>query len=129
MRKPKIPLLLVATIVFAAFILGFFLGRNQRQNGITVSVPASFLTMPTTEPPEETTPTEETQGVTFPISINHAAKEEFMALPGIGEVLAQRIVTYREEHGSFSSTEELLNVEGIGKKRLEEIMDLITMGG
>ena len=129
MRKPKIPLLLVATIVFAAFILGFFLGRNQRQNGITVSVPVSFLTMPTTEPPEETTPTEETQGVTFPISINHAVKEEFMALPGIGEVLAQRIVTYRQEHGSFSSPEELLNVEGIGKKRLEEIIDLITMGG
>ena len=52
-----------------------------------------------------------------------------MALPGIGDVLAQRIVDYRLENGSFSTLEELLNVEGIGKKRLEEIMDMITLGG
>ena len=52
-----------------------------------------------------------------------------MALPGIGEVLAERIVAYREENGNFSSPEELLNVEGVGKKRLEEILDLITIGG
>ena len=52
-----------------------------------------------------------------------------MALPGIGEVLAERILNFREEHGNFSSVDELLNVEGIGKKRLEEILDLITVGG
>lgn len=52
-----------------------------------------------------------------------------MALPGIGEVLARRILAYRDQNGSFSTVEELLNVDGIGKKRLEEIWDLITIGG
>ena len=52
-----------------------------------------------------------------------------MTLPGIGEVLALRIIAYREDNGGFRAPEELLNVEGIGKKRLEEIMDLITLGG
>ena len=129
MRKPHISLLLVITIVFAAFTLGFFLGKNGTREEITVSVPRELTVVPTAAPKPVTEPTEETQGIVFPISINAAGKEEFMALPGIGEVLAQRILDYRQDHGSFSSPEELLNVEGIGKQRLEEILDLITIGG
>ena len=47
-----------------------------------------------------------------------------MALPGIGEVLAERILSYRTEYGNFATVEGLLNVEGIGEKRIEEILDL-----
>lgn len=129
MRKPNISVLLVTTIVFAAFTLGFFWGRNQDRNEITVSVPGKVLAAPEEETTAVTEPTEETAGISFPISINQAQKHEFMALPGIGEVLADRILDYRQENGDFSSLEELLNVEGIGKKRLEEIMDFITIGG
>ena len=71
----------------------------------------------------------ETVAVTFPIDINRADTEQLTALPGIGEVLAKRIIAYREENGSFLSTDELKNVEGIGEKRLEAIVDLITIGG
>ena len=129
MRKPKISPLLVITIVFLAFTLGFFLGRSQSREVISVSVPENVLAAPSAPPETQTEPVPETEAVRFPIDINQAEKEEFMALPGIGEVLAERIIQYREENGLFSAPEELLNVEGVGKKRLEEIMDLITMGG
>ena len=50
-------------------------------------------------------------------------------LPGIGPLLAGRIVAYREENGPFEIPGELMNVEGIGEKKLEEIWDYITTGG
>ena len=129
MRKPKISFLVVITFLFAAFTLGFFLGRSQNRDSITVSVPRDLVVAPTMS--SETLPevTAETEEISFPIAINRAGKEEFMALPGIGEVLADRIIAYRDENGSFSVPEDLLNVEGVGKKRLEEILDLITVGG
>ena len=129
MRKPGISPLLVITIVFAVFSAGFFLGRNQNRNTVSVSLPAEFMTVPSVTTDPERAETEEPRVISFPISINDADKESLMALPGIGEVLAQRILDYRDENGAFSAPEALLNVEGIGKKRLEEILDLITIGG
>ena len=129
MRKPGISPLLVITILFTVFSAGFFLGRNQNRNTVSVSLPAEFMTVPSVSTEAERTETEETRVVSFPISINDADKDSLMALPGIGEVLAQRILDYRDENGAFSAPEALLNVEGIGKKRLEEILDLITIGG
>jgi len=129
MKKPQISVLIIITLLFVAFTLGFFLGRNQKKDQLTVSVPAKMLTSPTetTQMPE--TMPEETTAISFPININTAGKEELMALPGIGEVLALRILSYREEYGTFSAPEELMLVEGIGEKRMEEILDLIMIGG
>lgn len=129
MKIKRLSILVAVTLVFAAFTLGFFLGRNYDSSQVQLSVPGSMQTTPTetTAPPTE--PTESTQAVTFPININTATKEEFMALPGIGEVLADRILAYREENGAFSSVEGLMNVEGIGEKRMEELLELITIGG
>jgi competence protein ComEA len=129
MRKPNISILLAITILFGVFTLGFFLGRNQNKGEISVSVSADFVEEPTMESVTVPKTSAEAVEISFPISINQAGKEELMALPGIGEVLATRIITFRDEHGAFSSVEELLNVEGVGKKRLEEIIDLITVGG
>ena len=128
MKKPRLSILVAVTFLFAVFTLGFFLGRNGSHGSVELSVPAAMQTLPPqTTCPEPTTP--ETVAVTFPIDINRADAEQLTALPGIGEVLAGRIVAYREENGSFLSTQELQNVEGIGEKRLDAILDLITVGG
>ena len=48
-------------------------------------------------------------------------------MPGIGEGLAKRIVAYRTEHGPFEGPEGLMEVSGIGEKKLEELRDYITV--
>jgi len=53
--------------------------------------------------------------------LNQVTEEELCTLPGIGKVLAQRIIEYRKEHGRFVSVEELLNVKGIGEKKLKKL--------
>ena len=63
-----------------------------------------------------------------PIDINTATKEELTELPRIGEVTAERIVAWREENGPFSSTEELMNIQGIGERVFERIRPHVTVG-
>ena len=50
-------------------------------------------------------------------------------LPGIGTVLAERIIAYREEHGAFVYPEDLQNVKGIGEKKLQAILDALAGEG
>ena len=57
------------------------------------------------------------------IDLNHASAEELRALPGVGPVLAEAIVAYRDEHGPFSSPAELLNVKGYGEAALQALYD------
>lgn len=60
------------------------------------------------------------------ININTCTKEELMSLPGIGEVLADRIMKYRSEN-KFQTIEDIKNVSGIGEKRFEDIKDFIIV--
>ncbi len=63
------------------------------------------------------------------LNINTASKEELQALPGIGPVLADRIIEYRNRYGPFISVEQLLEVKGIGPKILERLRPLVTVAG
>lgn len=63
------------------------------------------------------------------VDVNTATAEELETLDGIGAVLAQRIVDYREAHGDFSSAEDLLQVSGIGEKTLAGFRHRISLGG
>ncbi len=63
-----------------------------------------------------------------PLNINTAEEAELDMLPGIGPVLAQRIVEYRQANGPFAATEEIMQVDGIGESTYEELQDLITVG-
>lgn len=62
------------------------------------------------------------------IDINFASKEELMKLPSVGEKMSESIIKYREEF-EFKEFTDLLNVPGIGKKRLEAFKGLISIGG
>ena len=62
-----------------------------------------------------------------PVNINSATVEELSELPRIGEVTATRIVEWREENGPFSSTEELMNVQGIGERVYERIRPYVIV--
>lgn len=65
--------------------------------------------------------------VQFPIDLNRATAEQLEAIPGIGPTLAQRIIEYRQTHGRFHSVEELLEVRGIGPKRLEQLRAYVVV--
>lgn len=61
------------------------------------------------------------------ISINEADKEKLEMLPGIGPKTAEAILDYRQEHGPFMRLEDLLEVKGIGEKKLEKMSDQICL--
>lgn len=118
MKKPHFSLLLCITFVVSAFTLGLCFGRNVSGPEISVSI------MPTV--PEEQA---EPQQISYLIDINTAPASLLATLPGIGDGLAAKIIAYREENGAFTHVEQLLNVPGIGEKRLEALIDMITTGG
>jgi len=62
-----------------------------------------------------------------PVNLNTATLDQLETLPGIGPALGQRIIDYREEHGPFQSVDDLLNVSGIGEKRLEDLRSGVTV--
>jgi comEA protein len=62
------------------------------------------------------------------ININTASQAELQKLPRIGEVVAQRIIEFREKNGKFKKIEELMKVRGIGEKTFDNLKDLITVG-
>ena len=60
------------------------------------------------------------------ININTATTKELEALPGVGEVTAARIVAYREQNGPFRSVDDLIHVQGISDRTIDEFRDLVT---
>jgi competence ComEA-like helix-hairpin-helix protein len=183
MKKSIILVLITMTLVFASYVGGFYVGRNQSLGSIQIlgllpestqpvnafvhtafpattailatpggSVTSShesstFPSVPVTNPvPTQpvigTSPTEPAIVSTTPkptettpsvgsglININTAGLDLLDTLPGIGPKLAQAIIDYRNEYGPFEKPEDIVNVPGIGEKKLAAIIDLITTGG
>lgn len=65
----------------------------------------------------------------WPLNINIASQADLESLPGIGPVIAQRIVAFRHEHGPFTRIEQLQDVSGIGPATYAKIKDLISVSG
>ena len=104
--------LLVLTLLFAALSAAlFFTGRPQSE-GYTVTAQRG-----------DDSPR---QPESCPLNINTATAGQLETLDGIGHVLAQRIVDYRNANGPFASVDDLLEVNGIGPGILETIRPQIT---
>ncbi|WP_274915747.1 ComEA family DNA-binding protein [Streptomyces sp. WZ-12] len=61
-----------------------------------------------------------------PVSLNSATEQQLDALPGVGPVLARRIIEFRTRHGGFTSVDQLRQVAGIGERRLADLRSLVT---
>ena len=128
MKKQKIPIMVLTTCVFAAFIFGFFAGRNLNRTPVQIRTLASIETAPAEAPETEGSTASAEATPSAPLNINTATAQQLEALPGIGPTYAQRIIDYRDANGPFTAVSQLLNVSGIGEKRLAAIWDYITIG-
>ena len=108
-------ILIAITVAFFCLLIGVFLGRSSNKAYIQIQDVQNAPTQPT----ESLVPVK--------IDINTATAQQLQLLPGIREVLAQRIIDYRETHGAFKSVEELMNVSGIGEKKFEDVKEFITV--
>jgi competence ComEA-like helix-hairpin-helix protein len=74
---------------------------------------------------EESTAEDDT--ATIKINVNTASKQELMTLPGVGEVISDRIIAYRSDVGPFRSVDELRKVKGISKRKLEQLLPFVVL--
>ena len=109
-------------LALTALFLGLLLILFFRDRAAAEAAPVAVET-------ERAAPQETFMPDVSPVDINAASAEELAELPGIGLVLARRIVDYRTEHGPFAAAEELLYVSGIGEKKLAELEGRITAAG
>ena len=122
MKKAKIAILSVS-LIFMCVMIGFFIGRMSAKNHVILSSQNTST--------DKAGSAAETVSVieNGRININLATSQQLQMLPNIGDVLAERIVTYRSEHGPFDTVDDLTLVDGIGEKRLEALRQYITVGG
>ena len=125
MKGKKTALAAYAVLLLAlAFALGYLIGHGDGQTQMTV------MTAPELQPeapePETAEPSQDGSGK---LNINVATEMELQQLPGIGPELAGRIVSYRQENGPYAAVEQIMDVEGIGEVRFQQIQALITIGG
>jgi competence protein ComEA len=93
---------------------------------VAALIVAVTFAAPTVSPAAEE-PVQVATAAAAPINVNAASVQQLQSLPRIGEVTAQRIVAYREEHGAFKTVDELTQVKGIGAKTLEKLRNLVSV--
>ena len=117
----------VVIIIISLYLIGAnLLKRIDRVDEVADVVPTSQTNQ------EEVQKTEgeedkELDAIADKININTATESELMLLDGIGETLAARIVARRENVGTFTSVDQLLEIEGLGEAKFNDIKDFVTI--
>lgn len=115
-------------IVVCGYIIGYnSLRRIDYVKNIADSAAVVNFKDETTDVIAERNGNAELTALGYKININTADTVELMLLDGIGEEIARRIIEHRERIGGFDSVDRLLEVKGIGKKRLENIREFVTI--
>jgi len=117
LKKPFSPCLVVVLLILT-FTIGVFVGRATAYGNVSVTVEREYAGSTNNEDPAN-----------FKLNINTATADQLQQIPGLGPALAQRIVDYRDEYGPFASTDDLLNISGIGNAKLSTIIPYLTVGG
>lgn len=111
--------LLILTVVFLLVISGVFWRVGPKPS-------SADYTVTTERTAAGVTPAAGPEAAAGRVNLNTASAEELQSLPGIGEVLAARIIEYREQSGPFACPEELMAVKGIGESLFDAVSGRIT---
>ena len=117
--KKSLFLVFTICLLFLFLLIGIMIGRSTNTDYDMLSTHADDFVTRDNDAPENI----------GKLDINSATSEELQELKGLGEVLAERVVNYRLEHGPFESVYDLMKVDGIGEKKFREIVDCIYVGG
>ncbi len=124
-------LILILTVVFLLCTGVMFVLRLQAANGKIYDISTDVIQQEWQDElyAEKVNAVKEVPEPTAenPLDINTATAEELILLPSIGPVLAERIIGYREENGSFKDKKEIMDVKGIGKGIYAEIEERIRV--
>jgi competence protein ComEA len=123
-------------LILAMGVSLWMIARSQPKDPIAaVTDERTGETLPRTPDLHEQTPkihevvskTRETQQGQRLLDLNRASADELEALPGVGAVLAQRVIAFRTTAGGFRTIEDLREVKGIGSKKFDRIKSLVTV--
>ena len=113
---------LIITALFIVLVLGFGIGSRSKDAEVVLT---EFSVRSNAEIYEQNAATSQAENISARININTCTKVELESLPGIGPVLAERIIEYRKQNGSFKTIEDITKVSGIGAAIYEDIYRLI----
>ncbi len=121
-KSDRIAIVVIMTVILAGWGIRFFQGRGHERGLVVyrqaVPIPAVL---------DSAAETTQTRPFFAPLDINIATREDLQGLPLIGPARADDIVRYREEHGRFTTPEDIMKVPGIGPGIFERIQNDIRV--
>ena len=114
---------LIICIVFLALSLGFALGQREQESTFVLTESSFSAETETAAVTENGRPLP----ITAKVNINTASAAELETLEGIGPVLAQRIIDYREAEGGFKTIDDITKVRGIGASVFQDVREHISV--